>query len=135
MATYNKVLIMGNLTRDPELKQTPSNQSVAQIGIAMNRKFKDREGTMREETTFVDCEAWGRTAEVMAQYLTKGKPVFVEGRLKLDQWQDKDGNNRSKLKVVIESFQFIDSKGGQSSTPPAAGAATSAAPPADDIPF
>ena len=135
MATYNKVLIMGNLTRDPELKQTPSNQSVAQIGIAMNRKFKDREGTMREETTFVDCEAWGRTAEVMAQYLTKGKPVFVEGRLKLDQWQDKEGNNRSKLKVVIESFQFIDSKGGQSSTPPAAGAATSAAPPADDIPF
>ncbi len=126
---------MGNLTRDPELKQTPSNQSVAQIGIAMNRKFKDREGAMREETTFVDCEAWGRTAEVMAQYLSKGKPVFVEGRLKLDQWQDKDGNNRSKLKVVIESFQFIDSKGGQSSTPPAAGAATTAAPPADDIPF
>jgi single-strand DNA-binding protein len=136
MATYNKVLIMGNLTRDPELKQTPSNQSVAQIGIAMNRKFKDREGNMREETTFVDCEAWGRTAEVMAQYLSKGKPVFVEGRLKLDQWQDKDGNNRSKLKVVIETFQFIDSKGGQSSTPPAtAAAAPPSAPPADDIPF
>ena len=110
MASYNKVLIMGNLTRDPELKQTPNNQSVAQIGIAMNRKFKDREGNMREETTFVDCEAWGRTAEVMAQYLSKGKPVFVDGRLKLDQWQDKDGNNRSKLKVVIENFQFIDSK-------------------------
>jgi single-strand DNA-binding protein len=136
MATYNKVLIMGNLTRDPELKQTPSSQSVAQIGIAMNRKFKDREGNMREETTFVDCEAWGRTAEVMAQYLSKGKPVFVEGRLKLDQWQDKDGGNRSKLKVVIESFQFIDSKGGQSSTPPAtAAAAPPSAPPADDIPF
>ena len=136
MATYNKVLIMGNLTRDPELKQTPSNQSVAQIGIAMNRKFKDREGNMREETTFVDCEAWGRTAEVMAQYLSKGKPVFVEGRLKLDQWQDKDGNNRSKLKVVIETCQFIDSKGGQSSTPPAtAAAAPPSAPPADDIPF
>jgi single-strand DNA-binding protein len=137
MASYNKVLIMGNLTRDPELKQTPNNQSVAQIGIAMNRKFKDREGNMREETTFVDCEAWGRTAEVMAQYLSKGKPVFVDGRLKLDQWQDKDGNNRSKLKVVIESFQFIDSKGGQTSTPPAAAAAAAApsAPPADDIPF
>ena len=132
MATYNKVLIMGNLTRDPELKQTPSSQSVAQIGIAMNRKFKDREGNMREETTFVDCEAWGRTAEVMAQYLSKGKPVFVEGRLKLDQWQDKDGGNRSKLKVVIESFQFIDSKGGQSSTPPAtAAAAPPSAPPAE----
>ena len=136
MASYNKVLIMGNLTRDPELKQTPNNQSVAQIGIAMNRKFKDREGNMREETTFVDCEAWGRTAEVMAQYLSKGKPVFVDGRLKLDQWQDKDGNNRSKLRVVIENFQFIDSKGGQSSTPPAAAAAAApSAPPADDIPF
>ena len=85
MATYNKVLIMGNLTRDPELKQTPSNQPVAQIGLAMNRKFKDREGNMREEVTYVDCEAWGRTAEVMAQYLSKGKPVFVEGRLKLEQ--------------------------------------------------
>ncbi len=126
---------MGNLTRDPELKQTPNNQSVAQIGIAMNRKFKDRDGNMREEVTFVDCEAWGRTAEVMAQYLSKGKPVFVEGRLKLDQWQDKEGNNRSKLKVVIESFQFIDSKGGQTSTPPAAAAAAPTAPPADDIPF
>ena len=135
MATYNKVLLMGNLTRDPELKQTPSNQSVAQIGLALNRKFKDREGNMREETTYVDCEAWGRTAEVMAQYLSKGKPVFVEGRLKLDQWQDKDGNNRSKLKVVIESFQFIDSKGGQSSTPPDQAQTPQTAPPADDIPF
>jgi single-strand DNA-binding protein len=136
MASYNKVLIMGNLTRDPELKQTPSNQSVAQIGIAMNRKFKDKEGNMREEVTFVDCEAWGRTAEVMSQYLSKGRPVFVEGRLKLDQWQDKDGGNRSKLKVVVESFQFIDSKGGQTSTPPAAAtAAPQSAPPADDIPF
>jgi single-strand DNA-binding protein len=137
MATYNKVLIMGNLTRDPELKQTPSNQSVAQIGLALNRKFKDREGNMREEVTYVDCEAWGRTAEVMSQYLSKGKPVFIEGRLKLDQWQDKDGNNRSKMKVVIESFQFIDSKGGQSSQPPANGTnpAPQTAPPTDDIPF
>jgi single-strand DNA-binding protein len=137
MATYNKVLIMGNLTRDPELKQTPSNQSVAQIGLALNRKFKDREGNMREEVTYVDCEAWGRTAEVMSQYLSKGKPVFIEGRLKLDQWQDKDGNNRSKMKVVIESFQFIDSKGGQSSQPPtnATNPAPQTAPPADDIPF
>ena len=135
MPNYNKCLLMGNLTRDPELKQTPNNQSVAQIGIALNRKFKDRDGNMREETTYVDCEAWGRTAEVMAQYLSKGKPVFVEGRLKLDQWQDKDGNNRSKLKVVIENFQFIDSKGNQTSTPPTA-AATSTTPPADDdIPF
>ena len=136
MASYNKVLIMGNLTRDPELKQTPSNQSVAQIGIAVNRKYKGREGDLKEETTFVDCEAWGKTAETMAKYLSKGKPVFVEGRLKLDQWQDKDGNNRSKLKVDVENFQFIGSKGNQSSqAPAAAGATTAQVPQEDDIPF
>lgn len=112
MADYNKVMLMGNLTRDVELKFTPNNQPVANLGIAVNRRFRTKEGENREETTFVDCEAWGRTAEVMNQYLSKGKPVFIEGRLKLDQWQDKDGSNRSKLKVVIENFQFIDSKGG-----------------------
>lgn len=135
MASYNKVIIMGNLTRDPELKQTPNNQSVAQIGIAMNRKYKSKDGDLREETTFVDCEAWGKTAETMAKYLSKGKPVFVEGRLKLDQWQDKDGNNRSKLKVVIENFQFVDSRGNKGETEPAATAATSSMPQDDDIPF
>lgn len=124
---------MGNLTRDPQLKQTPNNMSVAEIGLACNRKFKGKDGEMREETTFVDCEAWGRTAETMAKYLSKGRPVFVEGRLKLDQWQDKDGSNRSKLRVVIESFQFIDSRGGQSSTPPQEEATI--APPSDDVPF
>ena len=133
MPSYNKVLLMGNLTRDPQLKQTPNNMSVAEIGLACNRKFKSKEGEMREEVTYVDCEAWGRTAETMAKYLSKGKPVFVEGRLKLDQWQDKDGNNRSKLRVVIERFQFIDSRGDQSSTPPQAAATT--APPSDDVPF
>jgi single-strand DNA-binding protein len=133
MPSYNKVLLMGNLTRDPQLKQTPSNMSVAEIGLACNRKFKAKDGEMREETTFVDCEAWGGTAETMAKYLSKGRPVFIEGRLKLDQWQDKEGNNRSKLRVVIESFQFIDSRGSQSSTPPQEAAAT--APPSDDVPF
>jgi single-strand DNA-binding protein len=112
MADYNKVLLMGNLTRDIELKFTPSNQPVANIGIAVNRRFRTKEGENREEVTFVDCEAWGRTAEVMKQYLAKGRPVFIEGRLKLDQWQDKDGTNRSKLRVVVENFQFIDSRGG-----------------------
>jgi single-strand DNA-binding protein len=114
MANYNKVLLMGNLTRDVELKHTPSNFTVANIGLAVNRRYKTKEGENREETTFIDCEAWGRTAEVMHQYLSKGKPVFVEGRLKLDTWQDKDGSNRSKLKVVIEAFEFIDSRGGGS---------------------
>ncbi len=141
MASYNKVLLMGNLTRDVELKQTAGNQSVAEIGLAVNRRFKDRDGNDREETTFVDCEAWGRTAEVMAQYLAKGRPVFVEGRLKLDSWQDQSGNKRSKMRVVVESFQFIDSKGGggnsgggRSSAPQREPAATSSAVD-DDIPF
>lgn len=110
---FNKVFLMGNLTRDPELRHTPSNQPVANIGLAINRRYRTAGGESREETTFVDCEAWGRTAETMAQYLQKGRPVFVEGRLKLDTWQDRDsGQNRSKLKVVIDNFQFIDSKGG-----------------------
>ena len=111
--SVNKVFLMGNLTRDIELKHTPSDQSVATIGLAVNRTYKTREGEKREETTFVDCEAWGRTAEVMSQYLTKGRPVFIEGRLKLDQWDDRDtGKKRSKLLVVIENFQFVDSRSG-----------------------
>jgi len=112
MASYNKVLLMGNLTRDIELRHTTSSQVVANIGLATNRRFRTAGGEDREETTFVDCEAWGNTAEIMAKYLTKGRPVFIEGRLKLDQWQDKDGNKHSKLRVVVESFQFIDGKGG-----------------------
>ena len=135
MANYNKVLMMGNLTRDPELKRTSSDMAVAQIGMAVNRRYKDKAGEMREETTFVDCEAWGRTAETMTKYLSKGKPVFIEGRLKLDQWQDKDGNNRSKLKIVIENFQFIDSRGNQTSSPPTGGATVPPTPADDDIPF
>ncbi len=123
--SVNKVFLMGNLTRDIELKHTPSDQSVATIGLAVNRTYKSREGEKREETTFVDCEAWGRTAEVMSQYLTKGRPVFIEGRLKLDQWDDRDtGKKRSKLLVVIENFQFVDSRGGGGGGQPAqAGAA------------
>lgn len=106
----NRVFLMGNLTRDIELRHTSGNQPVANIGLAVNRRWKTPEGENREETTFVDCEAWGRTAEVMAQYLAKGRPVFIEGRLKLDQWE-KDGQKFSKLRVVVESFQFIDSRG------------------------
>ena len=109
---FNKVFLMGNLTRDIELKHTPSDQSVATIGIAVNRRYTTKDGEKREDTTVVDCEAWGRTAEVMSQYLSKGSPVFIEGRLKLDQWDDREtGKKRSKLLVVIETFQFVDSKG------------------------
>ncbi len=147
--SVNKVFLMGNLTRDIELKHTPSDQSVATIGLAVNRTFKTRDGESREETTFVDCEAWGRTAEVMSQYLCKGRPVFIEGRLKLDQWDDREtGKKRSKLKVVIDNFQFVDSRGGDGGgsgggrpAPAAAGARQGGGgtdhPPVDesDIPF
>ena len=112
MASYNKVLLMGNLTRDVELRQIPSGQSVAKIGMAVNRRWRDANGQDHEEVTYVDCEAWGKQAEVMAKYLAKGRPVFVEGRLKLDQWEDKEGNKQSKMRVVVEAFQFIDSRGG-----------------------
>ena len=112
MASYNRVILVGNLTRDPELRYIPSGTAVANVGLAVSDRRKDQSGEWVEEVTFVDITMWGRTAEVMNQYLSKGKPVFIEGRLKLDQWQDKDGGNRSKMKVVIENFQFIDSKGG-----------------------
>jgi len=109
--SLNKVMLMGNLTRDVEIRHISGDNAVGNFGIAVNRKFRTRDGENREEVTFVDCEAWGRTAEVMAQYLSKGRPVFLEGRLKLDTWQDKtDGSNRSKLKVVVETFQFVDSR-------------------------
>jgi single-strand DNA-binding protein len=108
MASYNKVLLLGNLTRDPELRVTPKGTPVCQFGLAVNRQFKDESGQSREEVTFVDLEAWGKQAETIAKFLTKGRPLFVEGRLKLDQWDDKaSGQKRSKLKVVLENFQFL----------------------------
>jgi single-strand DNA-binding protein len=116
MANLNKVMLIGNLTRDVELKTLNTGTSIAQIGLAINRKWKDHAGADKEEVTFVDCEAWGKTAEIMAKYLTKGKPVYLEGRLKLDVWE-KDGEKRSKLKVVVESFQFLGGKGGDDAAP------------------
>src|SRR5580765_3443988 len=114
MASFNKVMLLGNLTRDPALKYTPSQQAVCEIGVAVNRKFKTASGEDREEVTFVDCTAWGKQAEVINQYMTKGKPIFIEGRLKLDQWEDKQGGGkRSKMTVVIENFQFVGGRDGQ----------------------
>jgi single-strand DNA-binding protein len=104
----NKVFLGGNLTRDIELKYTQSNMAVGSFGVAVNRKYKKQDGNQVEETTFVDCVAFGKTAEVMAQHLHKGRPVFVEGRLKLDQWEDKNtGQKRSKLSVIVDNFQFV----------------------------
>jgi single-strand DNA-binding protein len=113
MPNLNRVMLMGNLTRDIELKTIGSGQSVARIGMAINRSWTTPDGEKREEVTFVDCEAWGKQAEVMAKFLSKGRPVYIEGRLKLDQWQDKEsGQNRTAMRVVVEGFQFIDSKQG-----------------------
>ena len=114
MASFNKVFLMGNLTRDVQLKYLPSsNTAVAEFGIACNRKFRTASGEDREEVTFVDVTAFGKQAEVLNQYMTKGKPLFIEGRLKLDQWEDKQGGGkRSKLTVVIENFQFVGGRDG-----------------------
>lgn len=107
MASFNKVMLMGNVTRDPQLKTLPSNTTVAEFGLAMNRRYKTQAGEDREEVAFVDCAAFGKQAQVLNQYCTKGKPLFIEGRLKFDTWEDRAGAKRSKLSVVIENFQFI----------------------------
>ncbi len=107
----NRVTLAGNLTRDIDLKYTQTNKAVASFGIAINHKFKGGDGTFKEDVTFIDCEAWGQVAETMSKYLSKGRPVYLEGRLRLDQWDDKqNGQKRSKLKVVVESFQFVGKK-------------------------
>lgn len=123
MANLNKVLLIGNLTRDPEVRYTPKGTAVADIGIAINRVWSNDQGQRQEETTFVDVTLWGRQAELAQQYLTKGRGVFIEGRLQMDTWDDKQtGQKRSKLKVVAESLQFLpDGKGG--GTPSAGGSA------------
>jgi len=108
MANFNKVYLIGNLTRDPELRVTPKGTAICQFGLAVNRQFKDESGSVRDETTFVDIEAWGRQGETISKFCTKGRPLFVEGRLKFDQWDDKtSGQKRNKLKVVLEGFQFL----------------------------
>ena len=113
MPNLNKVMLMGNLTRDPEIKYTPKGTAIANFGIAINRVFTPEGGEKREEVTFIDLEAWGRTAEVIGEYFKKGKPIFIEGRLKLDQWDDKTtGKKMSKLRVVVESFEFLGSREG-----------------------
>jgi single-strand DNA-binding protein len=112
MANLNKVLLMGNLTRDPEVRYTPKGTAVAELGIAVNRIYSGENGEKREEVTFVDVTVWGRTAENVGEYLKKGRPVFIEGRLQLDSWEDKQsGQKRNKLKVVADNVQFLGSRG------------------------
>ncbi len=114
MANLNKVMLIGNLTRDPELRHTPKGTAVAELGLAINRVWRDEQGQKQEETTFVDVTLWGRQAELAQQYLSKGRPVYIEGRLNLDTWDDKaTGQKRSKLKVIGENLQFLSSGQGQ----------------------
>jgi single-strand DNA-binding protein len=130
MANFNRVLLMGNLTRDPQLSYTPSQTAVVDFGLAVNRKWTGQDGSQKEETCFIDCRAFGKQAETINKYLTKGRPVFVEGRLTYDTWTAQDGSKRSKHRVTVEGFQFM---GGGSGAPEGAagGGAGRAAPPSD----
>jgi len=132
MASFNKVILMGNLTRDPELRYTPKGTAVAKLGLAVNRTWRNADGQQQDETTFVDVDAFGKQAETLGQYMQKGRPILVEGRLKLDQWEDKNtGQNRSKLGVILEKFSFVGGgqSGGNTNTPQ-----SSAPPPTSDVP-
>jgi single-strand DNA-binding protein len=113
MANYNKVILLGNLTRDPQLKYLPSQMAIVEFGLAVNHKFKTKNGEDREEVLFVDVSAFGRQAEIINQYCTKGRPLLVEGRLKYDTWEDKQGGGkRSKHSVVIDNFQLLGGRDG-----------------------
>jgi single-strand DNA-binding protein len=152
MASFNKVILVGNLTRDPELRYTPKGTAIAKIGLAVNRVWTNEAGEKKEEVTFVDVDVFGRTAENVGQYMRKGRPILIEGRLRLDQWDDKQtGQKKSKLGVVAETVQFLGSPAGagEGAAPaapraprPAAAAAPAAEPvegdgppESDDVPF
>ena len=142
MASFNKVILLGNLTRDPEVRYTPKGTAVTELGMAVNRVYTAENGEKREETTFVDVTLWGRTAEIAGEYLKKGRPVFIEGRLQLDTWDDKtSGQKRSKLKVVGEGLQLIGSRpggggggGGGDEEGPSAPRSNRTAPPPKSVP-
>ena len=112
MAGFNKVLLLGNLTRDPRLSYTPSQVAVADFGVATNRRWPGQDGSQKEETCFVDYRAFGRTAENISKFFKKGKPIFLEGRLSLDSWTAQDGSKRSKHRITVETFQFLPGAGG-----------------------
>jgi single-strand DNA-binding protein len=157
-ASLNKVLLMGNLTRDPEVKYTPKGTAVCDLGLAINDSYKAQDGTIKETVTYVDVEVWGRTAENCKQYLTKGRPIFVEGQLKLDTWETPQGEKKSKMRVRADRVQFLGGGGGggrqggnyaageqrpatasgKTAAPPVAGNVAEDRPPPsddDDIPF
>jgi single-strand DNA-binding protein len=155
MASFNKVILLGNLTRDPEVRYTPKGSAVCDLGVAVNRVYTTDSGEKREEATFVDVTFWGRTAEVAGEYLKKGRPIFIEGRLQLDSWEDKQsGQKRSKLKVIGETMQLLggraaagadaagdeseenrQSRSGGKASPPPPKSSAPAEPDDDEIPF
>src|ERR1700759_4512239 len=154
MASFNKVILVGNLTRDPELRYTPKGTAVAKVGLAVNRNWTSESGEKKEEVTFVDVDIFGRQEENVSQYMRKGRPILVEGRLKLDQWDDKQtGQKRSRLGVVAETVQFLGSPGeggggggapvsrpsrpapASPSTPPSEPMEGDGPPESDDVPF
>ncbi len=142
MASFNKVILLGNLTRDPQLSYLPNQTAVVDFGLATNRKWTGQDGQQREDTCFVDCRAFGKPAETINKYCKKGRPLLIEGRLTFDSWTGKDGEKRSKLRVTIETFQFVSSASGQAGgnsgvelqIPPNDDAAEQG-PASDDIPF
>ena len=110
MPSFNRVILAGHLTRDPELKYLPSNTAVCEFGLANNRKWRDKDGNSKEEVCFVDCQAFGRTAEIINLYFRKGRPILIEGRLRYREWTSKEGQKRNKLDVLVESFAFLGGK-------------------------
>ena len=156
MANFNRVILMGNLTRDPQLSYLPNQTPVCEIGMAVNRRWRGNDGQQKEETCFVDYQAYGKQAETLNQYMSKGRPILIEGRLQFDQWEGKDGTRRSKHRVVIDNFQFLGGGGGaggggersgggrgsapqdrsdRQAPPPSDDNQAFAPPDADDIPF
>ena len=143
MANFNKVMLMGNLTRDPQLSYTPSQTAVVDFGLAINRKYTGKDGQQKEEVCYVDCQAFGKQAETLNKYMSKGRPLFVEGRLRFDSWTAQDGSKRSRHRVTVENFQFLGGGGGGNAQ--GRGAAVEAdegpvedfgpGPTGDDIPF
>ena len=133
MANYNRVILAGNLTRDPQLSYTPSNTPICKFGMAINRRWRDQQGNTQEETCFVDCTAFARRAETINQYMSKGQPILVEGWLQFSQWTSQEGQKRSKLEVVIDNFQFLGGRpaGGGERPAPSAAVPAGGAPPTD----
>jgi len=116
MANFNKVFLMGNMTRDPQLSYLPSQTPVVEFGLATNRRWTGNDGSQREETCFIDCRSFGKPAEIINQYMSKGRPILVEGRLDFDTWTAQDGSRRSKHRVTVQNFQFLRGGGNQANS-------------------